>query len=178
MKWQNVIDTLRSPAYLRPFRPIPFWSWNDELDTKRLCEQIEWMHEMGIGGFFMHARGGLITEYLGEDWMRCCDACCEKAAALDMDAYMYDENGWPSGFAGGKLLVDENNRDQYLTFAVGEYDPAAFVSYEIAASALKRTNAAIPGARHLNVYRHVAVSTVDILNPDVVEKFLTLTHQE
>lgn len=169
---------LASPEYIRDYRPLPFWSWNDKLDKKRLTEQIEWMHACGIGGFFMHARGGLITEYLGNEWMECCDACCEKAAELDMDAYMYDENGWPSGFVGGKLLDDEQNRDMSLSYAAGEFDPSAFVSYEITPNSLIRADKEEKGKRYLNVFRHVSVSTVDVLNPRVTEQFLDLTHRE
>ena len=53
---------------LRDYRPVPFWSWNDDLQPEELVRQIDEMKEKGIGGFFMHARGGLKTEYLGEDW--------------------------------------------------------------------------------------------------------------
>lgn len=173
----KIAERLRSAEYTRDYRPIPFWSWNDKLDKKRLCAQIEWMHGQGIGGFFMHARGGLLTEYLGEEWMECCDVCCEKAAELDMDAYMYDENGWPSGFAGGKLLENENNRDRYLTHSVGEYDETAYVSYELTPEKAIRTTHDEKGKRYLNVYLHMSVSTVDILNPDVTEQFLDLTHR-
>ena len=127
----KLINNLSNPEYVRDFRPVPFWSWNDKLEPERLVKQLEWMNDCGIGGFFMHARGGLITEYLGEEWMECCDACCDKAAELGMDAYMYDENGWPSGFAGGKLLEDENNRDQWLSYEIGDFDPDSFVSYKI-----------------------------------------------
>ena len=41
------------------YKCVPFWSWNDELDERALVEQIDWMYENGVGGFFMHARGGL-----------------------------------------------------------------------------------------------------------------------
>ncbi len=174
----NITSELKSPEFLRPYRPLPFWSWNDKLNKKRLAEQIEWMHGCGMGGFFMHARGGLITEYLGKEWMECCDACCNKAAELDMDAYMYDENGWPSGFVGGKLLADENNRDRSLTYKTGEYDPASFVSYDISGKSLLRADKAESDKKYLNVYCHVSVSTVDVLNPEVTEKFLNLTHRE
>ena len=40
------------------YQSVPFWSWNDQLDPEILKEQIRWMKENGIGGFFMHARGG------------------------------------------------------------------------------------------------------------------------
>ena len=43
---------------------LPFWSWNDDLEPEELERQIEWMHKNGVGGFFMHARGGLTTPYL------------------------------------------------------------------------------------------------------------------
>ena len=43
----------------KKYQCIPFWSWNDELDEKGLVDQVEWMNDNGVGGFFMHARGGL-----------------------------------------------------------------------------------------------------------------------
>ena len=63
----KLINNLSNPEYVRDFRPVPFWSWNDKLEPERLVKQLEWMNDCGIGGFFMHARGGLITEYLGEE---------------------------------------------------------------------------------------------------------------
>ena len=80
---------------------IPFWSWNDELETEELKEQIRWMKEQGFGGYFMHARAGLTTEYLGDEWFECVDACIEQGDALNMESWAYDENGWPSGFGSG-----------------------------------------------------------------------------
>ena len=53
------------------FRSIPFWSWNGKLDKTELIRQIEWMKDCGIGGFFMHARGGLHTKYMGKEWFDC-----------------------------------------------------------------------------------------------------------
>ena len=47
--------------------PRPFWSWNDKLEKSQLLEQIDAMHRAKIGGFFMHARGGLETEYLSDE---------------------------------------------------------------------------------------------------------------
>ena len=55
----------------KDYRSIPFYSLNDELEEGRLREQIRFMHKQGIGGFFLHARGGLETEYLSEEWMEC-----------------------------------------------------------------------------------------------------------
>lgn len=85
-------------------RPVPFWSWNDKLEPDELRRQIGAMQDAGMGGFFMHARGGLETEYLSEDWFRAVEASVDEAKKRGMQAWCYDENGWPSGFAGGKLL--------------------------------------------------------------------------
>ena len=160
------------------YQPIPFWSWNDDLDPEQLRQQIRWMQQSGIGGFFMHARGGLKTTYLGEEWMQCIEACCDEAQKLGMDAWAYDENGWPSGFAGGALLDDPANRDMYITIAQGAFDPDATVSYRLEENRLVRVKQNNDGCQYLNLYIHIATSTVDILNPDVVDKFLYLTHQQ
>ena len=157
------------------YKPVPFWSWNDELDPKELCDQIEWMHDNGIGGFFMHARGGLTTSYLGEKWFEAVEACLKKAKELDMEAYAYDENGWPSGFAGGELLKDETNCDMYFTYKYGPYDKEAKVSFDVSGDkAIKVNN----GNYVLNIYLHTSNSTADICNKDVVRKFINLTHEE
>ena len=157
------------------YKPIPFWSWNDELDEKELIKQIDWMHENGIGGFFMHARGGLTTPYLGEKWFNCIKACLKRAKELDMEAYAYDENGWPSGFVGGKLLEDEYNRDMYFTYKYGKYDEKAVISYDYSGPSLIKVTS---GEDVLNIYQGTSTSTADILNKDVVRKFIDLTHEQ
>lgn len=85
----------------KKYRPIPFWSWNEKLETEETCEQIHKMDDVGIGGFFMHARGGLQTEYMGEDWFKNIEASIKTAEETGMGAWAYDENGWPSGFGNG-----------------------------------------------------------------------------
>ena len=157
------------------YKAIPFWSWNDELDPKELCEQIEWMHGNDIGGFFMHARGGLTTPYLGKKWFECIEACLKKAKELNMEAYAYDENGWPSGFAGGKLIEDPLNCDMYFTTKEGKYDPEACCSFDISGEKAIRVNS---GDNVLNIYLSTSNSTADICNKDVVRKFIDLTHEE
>lgn len=171
----SIVEKIKK-ADVSKYRSIPFWSWNDKLEPDELVWQIEWMKENGFGGYFMHARGGLTTEYLGDDWFKCIDACLDVGKRVEMESWAYDENGWPSGFAGGKLLEDAENRDRYLTYKFGDYDKSAYVSYLVTEDNLIRTAEGGKG-QYLNVYLHISVSTVDILNPDVVDKFLALTHQ-
>lgn len=92
MDWKNVS---------KEYRPIPFWSWNEKLDVCETKEQIRAMGKAGIGGFFMHARGGLQTDYMGEEWFDNVAASVEEAKNCGMRPWAYDENGWPSGFGDG-----------------------------------------------------------------------------
>lgn len=85
----------------KEFRGAPFWSWNDDLDPEELRRQIREMRAAGMGGFFMHTRTGLVTPYLSEEYMKCHEACIDEARKLGMGAWLYDEDCWPSGFAGG-----------------------------------------------------------------------------
>lgn len=157
------------------YRPFPFWSWNDKLDKEELVKQIDWMHDAGIGGFFMHARGGLITPYLGNDWFECVKACEKRAEELGMEAYAYDENGWPSGFVGGKLLENPENHDMMVQYKIGEFDKNAVVSYDISGDKLSRVN---EGKNVLNIYLINSACTADICSKKVVDQFIELTHEE
>ncbi len=89
------------------YRSAPFWSWNDELTDDELRRQIGAMHQAGQGGFFMHARVGLRTPYLSDAWFARVRTCIAEAARLGMDAWLYDEDRWPSGFAGGLVPAQD-----------------------------------------------------------------------
>ena len=92
----NTLETIE-----KSYRPIPFWSWNAELTVAETRRQIAVMDEAGIGGYFMHARGGLTTPYMGEAWFDNVAAGIEEGNKRGMQPWVYDENGWPSGFGNG-----------------------------------------------------------------------------
>lgn len=96
------------------FRGAPFWAWNTRLEKERLKRQIGYFKEMGMGGFHMHSRTGLDTPYMEEEFLSMIKFCVEEAKANDMYAYLYDEDRWPSGAAGGKVTVNEAYRSRYL----------------------------------------------------------------
>lgn len=174
---KNLTLTLAKEENIKKYRPIPFWSWNDKLDKEELRSQVRWMKEQGFGGYFMHARSGLITDYLSDEWFDCIKACIDEGKKIGMDSWAYDENGWPSGFVGGKLLEQKENCDKYLTYDIGAFNGSALVSYRIENDKLERVSAGGDG-EYLNVYEHTSISTADILNPDVVDKFIDLTHEQ
>jgi hypothetical protein len=89
------------------YRFAPFWFLNHDLSDEELVWQIREMHGMGVDGFILHPRHGLLTPYLSEEWMDRIGTCIAEAKRLGMVAYLYDENNWPSGPADG-LVIEEN----------------------------------------------------------------------
>ncbi|MDP6490325.1 MAG: glycosyl hydrolase [Kiritimatiellia bacterium] len=92
------------------YRGKPFWAWNGKLEPGELRRQLRVMKEMGLGGGFMHSRVGLGTAYLSEKWFECVQACIDECKKLDMEAWLYDEDRWPSGAAGGLVTQDPKYR--------------------------------------------------------------------
>ena len=173
----NLKDCLNQD--LTRYESIPFWSWNDELEPDELRRQIRAMKKAGIGGFFMHARGGLTTEYLGEKWFEATDACIDEAKKQGMDAWCYDENGWPSGFAGMKLLEDPANWVHYVTCEKkNAFDESALAVYVMDGEKLVRVRENTGAKEYIALYDRTNSSVVDILNPEIVKKFLNETHEK
>ena len=106
------------------YRGTPFWSWNTKLEKNELLWQIEQLKAMGFGGFHMHSRAGMNTEYLGDEFMDMVKACNEKAKAEEMITWLYDEDRWPSGFAGGYVTKNPKYRCKYMLFTVNKKEDA------------------------------------------------------
>ena len=133
MKFESIKKEFSNPSI--SYRGKPFWSWNGELRGEELVRQTKVMKEMGLGGYFMHSRAGLITEYLGEEWFDLINEVADAAESDGMEAWLYDEDRWPSGSAGGKVTVDEQYRMKSLfvfessleKFTLGDNTVAVFV---------------------------------------------------
>lgn len=98
------------------YRAAPFWAWNDKLEKAELLRQIEVFKKMGLGGFHMHVRCGLQTPYLGEEFMDLISSCVDKAESEKMLAYLYDEDRWASGAAGGYVTENPLFRAKHVDF--------------------------------------------------------------
>ena len=83
------------------FRSVPFYSLNDSLSEEELVRQLKLMKEGGFGGAFLHSRIGLLIPYLSEEWFHMMEVGVKACQELEIDAWFYDEDKWPSGFAGG-----------------------------------------------------------------------------
>ncbi|MBQ9748662.1 MAG: hypothetical protein IJV98_07755 [Clostridia bacterium] len=159
---------------------LPFWSWNDRLEEQELRRQIRRMHELGMNGFFMHARGGLETEYLSDEWYALTRACVDEARKLGMEAWAYDENGWPSGFAGGKLLEDEKNHAVFLTCENTDVFPTDgdVLGVYTLAQGVPTLVTAPQSAPYVVIRMGRDASYVDTLDAEITKKFIEQTHEQ
>lgn len=145
--------TFKNPGV--EYRAVPFWSWNDWLEDDELVRQIDEIQKAGWGGFFMHSRLGLETPYMTPEWMDRVRTCVEEARRRGMHAWLYDEDKWPSGFAGGMTaLKDPDYRMRVLALRVfNRYD-----SYpeSVAVFAGNLNNGVLTGARQVDAQQDEA----------------------
>ena len=177
------------------YRGTPFWAWNCKLDSAEMQRQIEVFKEMGLGGFHMHVRTGLDTEYLSDEYMQVVKDCVRKAEKEDMLAWLYDEDRWPSGAAGGIVTKDVRYRQRHLCFTTEklEGDNVMFVAcYDVVLdnngflSSYKLIDeAADTKGKKWYAYRRLAKADdwyngetyLDTLNKAAVERFIEVTHE-
>lgn len=118
---KNSSEALSEELFRNPtaeYRGTPFWSWNCKPEKGMLERQMKAFQEMGFGGFHIHSRTGLDVPYLSDEFMDYVKYCVEYANNNGILAWAYDEDRFPSGFAGG--LVTKNKeyryRELFLTF--------------------------------------------------------------
>ncbi len=87
------------------YRTAPFWVWNNDVSKEDIDRTLVEFKDKGFGGVFIHPRYGLITEYLSDDWWELVAYSIQKAEELDLNIWIYDENSFPSGFAGGHVVA-------------------------------------------------------------------------
>ena len=100
---EDLYNVLPNPG--PAFRSLPFWGWNARMEPGELRRQIADMKDKGMGGAFIHSREGLETPYLSEEWMEDVRCCAEACAREGLELWIYDEDKWPSGSAGGMVAA-------------------------------------------------------------------------
>ncbi|QGQ98299.1 hypothetical protein EHS13_27150 [Paenibacillus psychroresistens] len=185
------------------FRGKPFWSWNGTLDKAELLRQLEVFKEMGFGGVFMHSRTGLATEYLGDEWFDLINACAEEAEKLGMEAWLYDEDRWPSGTAGGIVTEEPRFRLKFIRLQIVSSEQFVWKDDVIAAFQCRIKGMVFTDLKRLSQEQEQAVETqagtsilvftiteqqkesfyngytyLDTLNREAVDKFIELTHEK
>lgn len=108
------------------YRGTPFWAWNCRITKELIDEQVKMFKRMGVGGFHIHPRTGLETAYMSDEYMELVNYACECAKKEEMYVYLYDEDRYPSGAAGGLVTENLRYRQRYIGLSIERND-----NYEI-----------------------------------------------
>ncbi len=121
------------------YAPVYVWVWNDICTCEIIDAQLAEMQNMGIRAFYILPEPKdfrpdsmptkLTPEYLSEEFFELCTYAVEKAKDLGMNCWFYDEGGWPSGGACGRVLKEHPEYAQQILKAF-EYDFSAGETYK------------------------------------------------
>lgn len=112
----EVRELFRNPP--REYSTGPLWVWNDLLTDGQIRSTLTDLARQQVKQVWVHPRPGLMTPYLSSEWFHLWDVALNEARRLDMNVWIYDENSYPSGFAGGwvpELLPESRGRGLKLT---------------------------------------------------------------
>jgi hypothetical protein len=151
------------------YRPSAFWFWNADMDPQEMETTVAQMAMAGIREFLIHPVHGLEIEYLSDVFFDRYRHALRLARSHGMKVWVYDEYGWPSGVAGGKLLREHpEHRGWFLGFS---RDSNGQISVEPRQCDRVLDNVmGAPWTRNETGY-------LDTLSVDAVRCFIEMTHE-
>jgi hypothetical protein len=178
----------------REYHSAPLWVWNDMLTDEQITGTLRDLAGQEVKQVFVHPRPGLMTPYLSQEWFRLWKVALKEAERLDMNVWIYDENSYPSGFAGG-FVPDAmpESRGRGLTIreqdSVGEFGDDSVAVFRLDGTDFEnisdrvRAGTQFPKGKYLLAsIRRAGTSPwyggtfyVDLMYPGVTEKFLAVT---
>ena len=178
----------------REYSSAPLWVWNDRITDEQVVSSLRDLASQNVKQAIVHPRPGLMTPYLSDEWFRLWKLALQEAEKLDMNLWIYDENSYPSGFAGG-FVPDAMPESRGCSLAPAETkSPPKWSKDTVAVFRLKadgfedvseaaREGKTLPEATYLAFNLNWAEPTpwlggkwyVDLLRPGVTEKFLEIT---
>lgn len=195
-------DFAAPPAVLRP---IPFWHINGMLTTDAIKAQMkDTRDKSGFGGVAVLPVRETLPKYLSDDYFARYADILKTGRELGVEVIMYDDIGFPSGSAGGKLkelfphdvmqrldLTETNLQgpvDYSAKLPVGKLmgvvamNPQTWQRIDITSSASGTNvswNAPI-GSWKIMVFTCVPMGKpqVDYMSAESVDKFIPLTYGE
>jgi hypothetical protein len=190
--YEAILRTFTDPP--AEFRSAPLWVWNDLMTRDQIKRELEDFRARGIGGAFIHPRPGLITPYLMDEWFSLCVYAVETGKSLGLKIWLYDENSYPSGFAGGHVpaampdAARSGLRMRKFEGPPAALDPAPLIVLRKTLTGFEDVTSKVqPGTTDGAAYYvfdvlraepspwHGGFTYVDIMRKDVTEKFLDLT---
>jgi len=178
----------------RQFSSAPLWVWNDPLTDEQIVSTLHDLAGQDVKQVFVHPRPGLITPYLSDEWFRLWKLALKTAESLDMNVWIYDENSYPSGFAGGwvpEVMPESIGRGLAVkeTGNLAEVPPSAVAVYRLTNDGYENVTQQFRAKEQLGgnqyLYAEVVRSApspwhggrpyVDLIYPGVTQKFLEVT---
>ncbi|HPU96524.1 MAG TPA: glycosyl hydrolase [Candidatus Hydrogenedentes bacterium] len=172
----------------------PLWVWNDDLTPELVRDSLQFLADRGIRQVWVHPRPGLVTPYLSEKWFELWKLALDVGRERDMLVWIYDENSYPSGFAGGFVCEAlPESRTKGLVVKQGDKPPAPdenlYGVWLRGADGLQDMTEALRAGKDLPsgdyvwaVFQEARNSPwyaggfhPDLLQPGVTEKFLEIT---
>jgi hypothetical protein len=194
----NDFQTLSSQFKEPPaeYTTAPFFVWDGEITREEIEKDLVSFSEAGSKQVFVHPRPGLITEYLSDEWFNLFKFTVDKGKELGMKVWIYDENSYPSGFAGGHVpdqMPESYNQGQGLRMTrvdnlpdtaskyflcLKEDDSGKFINITDALNQeMGKAGKYILFSKSYNGKSpwYGGFSYVDLLYPGVTQKFIELT---
>ena len=194
------INSFRSPDVFRS--PVYVWVWNDVCTHETIDNQLAEMQNLGIRAFYILPEPknfrpdsmptDLTPEYLSDEFFELCAYSVQKANELGMLCWLYDEGGWPSGGACGKVL---NDHPEYAKETL-EANERTFSAGDVYKKSTPDTLAAFLNNREMIEEGYEFISDVvvteyatkkeisgntdypDLLNKAATEYFIEITHEK
>lgn len=193
-----------SAHFARPeaaYRPMLFWMWNGEITREGIAQQLAEFAAKGAGGVFLHPMGesfrlndfveGISPGYLNDEYFDLVRYAAECARDLGLYLWLYDEGGWPSGSAQGKVVEGhpELAGKRLHVYRLRAADGATLPDNVIAAVGIPEMGVPQPldlreVAQGLWPHDEMLVFTleadgyaIDILSTEAVKRFIHVTHE-
>lgn len=113
--FEQLLNQFHDPG--KAYGSAPLWVWNADVSEGKIDSMLQAFKGNAFGGVFVHPRPGLVTPYLSDRWFELYQYTVQKGKELDLDVWIYDENSYPSGFAGGHVpqeMPSSYNQGQML----------------------------------------------------------------
>jgi hypothetical protein len=191
--FKSLSSEFKSPS--KEYTTAPFFVWNYKITKEEIDHYLDEFKKQGSLQVIVHPRPGLITEYLSDEWFELFKYTVDKGKELGMNIWIYDEDSYPSGFAGGHVpdqMPESYNQGQGLNMSKFETLPDTASKYYLC---LKEEN-----GKYINITSTLenergkkgkyllfsktyfsksdwygGFSYVDLLYPGVTRKFIEVT---
>ena len=191
--FESLSSEFKSPS--AEYTTAPFFVWNYKITKEEIDKYLLDFKDQGSSQIFVHPRPGLVTEYLSDEWFELYKYTVDKGKELGMKVWIYDENSYPSGFAGGHVpdqMPESYNQGQGLKMTKFDILPDTANKYYLC---LKEENGSFSNitnaleaekgktGKYLLFSKtyldksgwYGGFSYVDLLYPGVTQKFLNIT---